>query len=1119
VTSSLLILRSLRLYWRTALVVALGVAIATAVITGSLLVGDSVTASVRQTALTRLGLVEYALPSPHFLRADLVDELRAALQDRQPGLSMAGVLSVPGTARNVQTDAVIPRVQVIGVDDRFAALFSPRPLALEGRDAAVNATLARDLGLAVGDFILVHARRREAEPGGSLFARREQRDVMGRMRLRVTEILADEYGGAFAPARTTAPPRNVFVAIDWLARELGEPDTVNLILAAGATEVAALQEALGQSVGAKDYGFSLVAHEPGPLVSVFSQRLAFLPGQVDAIRRAARRAGAEAALTSIYLADTLRNTDTGAEAAYAVVAGLEELDPLPIAWGSRTLTDTDIRLNHWMAEDLQAAIGDTIELSYLVSRADGTYGTETLSRSLRGIVAMEGAAADPKLVPEFRGITEAETVADWDPPFPLDLGRVTARDDTYWDLYRAAPKAYVSLQTVRAMWQAGHPDADAAPWITSVRIRPPGAMDPSDFRARFLDALREEIPPQQAGLGWQPVRHLALAAAEGSQDYGMLFVSMSFFIVLAAAGLAGMLMRLSVQHRASQLGLLLACGFTRKRAAGVLLWEGAILALAGTLSGLPLGIAYAGGILALLRSGIFGGIGEVELWLFLHPPLLALGAAVGFPSGWVATWLGVRSLKRAGTLDLLAGWQAMNTMPRGRRPAVMWILVLVAATALLWSVWTGSTAGFFLTGFFLLVAGLAVCHALLSSMGARARRSARTRLTLPLLAARGASLNTGRSMLVIGLLAGATFVITSVSAFTRDYARVDASDRASGTGGFTLRAVASIPVPYDFGQPGGRESLGFTSEDEPLFDGVRVAALLANEGDDVSCLNLARPDTPRLLGVDRAMMDRGGFGVRTATPHPEPWLLLDAEPDNGRIPVFGDADSVRWQLHLDLGDTLSVQGPDGTPVELELVGLIPFSIFAGELLMSDTHFRRLYPREDHPRYFLLETPADRREEIADTLRRNLGGLGVDVTATRDILNAVAGVQNTYIATFLALGGLGILLGSFGLVIVLLRSALERRGEEALQLALGFSRSMPSTLLALENGGLLVAGMACGLLAAWPAVMLQMRQTEIAINWGLLVPVLAGILIVGLAACVLAARLAVRGNLIALLRGE
>ena len=44
---------------------------------------------------------------------------------------------------------------------------------------------------------------------------------------------------------------------------------------------------------------------------------------------------------------------------------------------------------------------------------------------------LEGAAADPGLVPEFPGITDKLSVRQWDPPFPYDNTRVQTRDERY----------------------------------------------------------------------------------------------------------------------------------------------------------------------------------------------------------------------------------------------------------------------------------------------------------------------------------------------------------------------------------------------------------------------------------------------------------------------------------------------------------------------------------------------------------------------------------------------------------------------------------------------------------------------------------------------------------------
>ena len=80
------------------------------------------------------------------------------------------------------------------------------------------------------------------------------------------------------------------------------------------------------------------------------------------------------------------------------------------------------------------------------------------------------------------------------------------------------------------------------------------------------------------------------------------------------------------------------------------------------------------------------------------------------------------------------------------------------------------------------------------------------------------------------------------------------------------------------------------------------------------------------------------------------------------------------------------------------------------------------------------------------------------------------MQNTYLATFQSLGGLGLLLGTIGLAVVQWRNVLERRGELALLRAAGFPARMLAILVALENVLLLVLGLGVGLLAALVAVL-------------------------------------------------
>ena len=55
--------------------------------------------------------------------------------------------------------------------------------------------------------------------------------------------------------------------------------------------------------------------------------------------------------------------------------------------------------------------------------------TRTADFQVAAIVPIAGAAADRDLAPVYPGITDADTLGDWDPPFPIDLKRVRPVDE------------------------------------------------------------------------------------------------------------------------------------------------------------------------------------------------------------------------------------------------------------------------------------------------------------------------------------------------------------------------------------------------------------------------------------------------------------------------------------------------------------------------------------------------------------------------------------------------------------------------------------------------------------------------------------------------------------------
>jgi ABC-type antimicrobial peptide transport system permease subunit len=145
--------------------------------------------------------------------------------------------------------------------------------------------------------------------------------------------------------------------------------------------------------------------------------------------------------------------------------------------------------------------------------------------------------------------------------------------------------------------------------------------------------------------------------------------------------------------------------------------------------------------------------------------------------------------------------------------------------------------------------------------------------------------------------------------------------------------------------------------------------------------------------------------------------------------------------------------------------------------------------------------------------------GLELTPAVRRLNAFNAVQNTYLGTFQVLGGLGLLLGSAGLGIVVLRNVLERRGELGLLTAVGFRRREVQRLVLSEHAVLLGLGLALGILAAAVAVLPSVLSPAAQLPYRSLALTLGAVCANGILWTWLATRYALRGNLLAALRNE
>ena len=1168
-------LRGLKHYWKMNLAVLLAAAVNTAVLTGALIVGDSVRGSLRDMTLDRLGEIDLALVAERFFPQSLAERLAAAQGFESEYEAAVPAVLLPGSAVNAETGSRASQVNVHGVDERFAGLFpafSRTPFDLSRASGQlfpsviINETLQRELGIAVGEPLLLNFRTRDDIPDDTLLGGKKAAEAVGTIRTLVTSIVPDANLGRFSLSPHQAFPPNVYVALADLQAALDQAGKVNAVFVAGdasspapvttsgvAGGMSPAQTMLHSVLNLDDLGL-LIEEQPDGLI-IESTEFVLRPNVADAIEATALQHDASVTRVQSYLANAMtiggRTTPYSTVAAIGTSGAPASLDRVPrltLIDGSAvppTWPAEQIVLNEILAADLDAEIGDTLRMEYYVVGPYEQLDTDSHDFVVGGIVAMRGLAAEHRLTPDYPGIEGTENIADWDPPFPVDLRTIRTEDEDYWDEYGATPKTFVAEDTARELWSTRYGS------ITSIRLTLPETTASAEFLAAFTGDLLQRLNVPQFGMRFLEVKAEGLQAAAGATDFSVLFISFSFFIIASAAMLVGLLFSLGIQARAGEVGLLLSVGYTIKQVRRQMIAEGGLIAALGAVVGLLAGVGYAALMMVGLRTLWVDAVGTTMLTLHVVPLSLVAGWVISVIVVLLSIWFTVRRLGRLSATALLKGslFAASGAARRGggRLRMVAVASATFAVAMLAYAVASGTTMDpmvFGTIGFPLLIAGLTAFGAWCG--GTRGRLGHPGVTALLGMAARNSAWNPGRSILSVALIAFASFVIVTVAANHRD-PTLETRSVESGTGGFALYATSDVPIRHDLNSPDARFDLGFPEQVTPFLEDARIFSLRTVPGDDASCLNLYRPQNPRILGVGDDLIRRGGFTFAStlgpdvkasdvfanatgAAYDPEnPWTLLRQELEPGVIPAFGDANSVQWILHLGLGADFEMDNELGDTIRLRIVGIFAESVFRSELLISQENLLANFPSRSGYSTFLVEAdsfpesidmPADEIPDlVAEILEANLGDYGFDATRTDEKLAAFLVVQNTYLATFQLLGGLGLLLGTVGLGVVLLRNVIERRAELATLRAFGYRRASLSRMVLAENAFLLFLGTALGSLAALLAVAPRFVGGSFGLPWGSLGLILLAVLGVGMISSLAAVAGALRVPLLPVLKGD
>ena len=1101
---------SLKHFWQIHLTVALCTAVATGVLAGALIVGDSVRGSLRSLTTERLGAIQHALLTEHFFQPDLLQR-----QHKVPAILLNGTIVAP------QTQTRASKVNITGVTADFFTFWQSdtapnlnKPPEQPFNAIVINEALQNELNVQIGGTLLVNISQAADIHPEFLLGERDAANAIQSLRLVISDIIPTKNAGRFSLQAHQSLPFNAFIALPILQKALGQTDKVNAIFTADTDPISVAD----LSLTLESLGLRIKTHENH--FDLQSQQYLLKPLLSETARTVATENRMPTLPTFTYLANTISANDKVIPYSTIVALPIDEGEFAKLFNKSSTEADriayqqarelkkkhvesekdklvkekrqlrsirkdreksrkiiesltalheslrhTDIILNTWTAIDLGVKVGDEITMTYYSVSADENYITETASLLLKGVLPIEGIAADRDIIPEFPGIHDTTNMSDWDSPFPIDYTLIRDKDEAYWDTYRATPKAFIPLETGKKLWKNRFGD------LTTMRL---GIMPDSDMqttRKHFETEFLKNIQPEQVGFQFLSLQADGLQASAGATDFGMLFGSLSGFIIIAVALLVAMLFRVGVEQRSREIGLLQAVGYPLAKIRRRFLYEGATVAGIGSLLGCLLAVGYAELMIFGLQTWWLPAVGTPFMQLHVNPTSLLSGVIIALAVVMVSIRLTVQQLGETTTTALLAGetdfaeitltQQTKKTEFSKRLKIVKNIGIMLAAALLalflFFDKWSSDTFGPWVES--PIIAFLFFTSTIISGGWDAFNRWLKSqkvpkRLNRIRFALKNAARQPGRSRTCVTTMSLACCIVVAVGANRHD---------APPETPYAFVAESALPLHHNLNTPDGRFELGFSEKDSELLSASEVSAFRVLPGEDVSCLNLYQPQKPQILGAPDAIT------FPTVLDELQWRTLTSRHLEDGRIPAIGDENSLRWILHHNPDDDFLIQDEFGKTLSLELVTL-KNSLFQSQLIISEANFTKYFPSQSGYQFFLIKTPPALQEETAQVLEKTLGDYGFDLTSASERLASYRAVENTYISTFQSLGGLGVLLGTFGLALVLFRNIIERRGELATLRAFGFRRQLLSRMLFLESCFLLTVGMLIGTVAGLVAIL-------------------------------------------------
>jgi ABC-type antimicrobial peptide transport system permease subunit len=1079
-----ILISSTRFYKRSVIYQILIVGLLSAVITGSLLTGWSVRASLKKTAAEHLGNTGILISSgSRYFDPALVSRLSNSAR-----INCTGLLQINGFCQNLNTQKSVSNTQIYAVTGEFFRFQGNDTIKILPGEALINTKLAGSLAVKQGDELIIRFNEYSDIPADAPFApaNAEARSIV----LKVGRILRQSDAGNFSLSINQAEPENIFIGLSEISS--GKPVKINRLLIGNDSKmsIAEVSDIFGNVMKPSDLGIRTIRLEKTGGFEMRSDRVFLDKSLIEEIKNLIP----SAAPVITYLGNSISKGSRSAP--YSFVSALPSPIYPDIARGN------DIIINDWLAADLEVKQGDALEMSWYAPDSLNKLIEKSNRFSVRRIVKMEGIWGDSLLMPGFPGISGSESCSDWDAGVPVKLSEIRQKDEEYWNRYRGTPKAFINYDRGIELWGNNFGPATA--------IRFPAGISDRDI----AEELAGRLDPLKNGFTIADLHGESLRAANESVDFSSLFLSLGFFLILASVVLLSFAVSTYLESKHSQIRTYFALGFRTGWIKKVLLAESGLISVAGCFTGSFTGILVSMLIIKLLNTVWQGAVQTNALSAFFSLTPILTGFIITLIIALVFLEFKIR-------LHLRNLNREKKLLPSSPSPGLN-LVILLASLAVSIALFVMSqisgeqelslsfAAGSVLLIFMIFLWRQYFIFHVNLSLYKKNHSGKLSRLYYSFYPSHAVS-----PVLFISAGLFAVFV-TGANRMNFESSQMKPS---GGTGGFMLWCENTIPVRADLTSLSGKAT--FALDDSQLSE-MQFIQIKKYAGDDASCLNLNHITVPPLLGVEAAeLISRGSFSFAksiTDSNVKNPWQFLSLVPPENTIYGIADQTVLQWGMKIKPGDTLMMRAENGQKLNIIIAAGLKPSVFQGYVLIGMDNFRKYFPSVSGSSIFLVEGNQDMIENYISTLNDRLGSHGIKVERTSDRLASFYEVTNTYLSVFGVYGALGMVTGIAGLGFVLLRNYNHRRKEFALLLATGFNLKKIRKSILMEQVLILVAGMTSGAIPAIIATLPSLKNSS-DIPWVYLVSMVIIIFCTGFGVLLLSLRSVTGTSLIASLKKE